>query len=70
MKGIMMKETTILGAPPPCHWTEDGDGNWETDCSGVFCLHSGTPTDNSMAYCCYCGKPLVEVPNLGMQGHE
>jgi hypothetical protein len=25
-------------------------------------LNEGTPKDNHMTHCCYCGNPLVEVP--------
>jgi hypothetical protein len=43
-----------------CDWHEDEDGNWETSCHGVFLLSDGTPSQNKMAFCCYCGKKLVE----------
>ena len=45
----------------PCVWTEDEDGNYETDCGQMFCFIEGGPTDNGMKFCCYCGKPLKEV---------
>jgi len=44
-----------------CHWYEDEDGVWHTDCEKMFVLNTGTPTENKMRYCCYCGKNLVEV---------
>ena len=44
-----------------CKWTEDFEGNWETSCDNMFTLNAGTPSDNGMKYCCYCGKPLREV---------
>ena len=44
-----------------CHWTEDSDGNYDTDCDQEFCMIGGTPKENGMRFCCYCGKPLVEV---------
>jgi hypothetical protein len=43
-----------------CTWTEDSDGNWETDCGETFILNDGTPKENHMKFCCYCGKPLKE----------
>jgi hypothetical protein len=45
---------------PVCRWTEDGDGNWHTDCEHMFILTHGTPADNQMKFCCYCGKPIRE----------
>jgi hypothetical protein len=51
--------------PNECHWYQDGDedsGTYMASCSRrYFVLDDGTPTDNRMTHCCYCGKPLVEV---------
>lgn len=48
-----------------CRWTEDGDFDysegWGTECGNSFILAAGTPAENDMKYCCYCGRPLVEV---------
>ena len=46
---------------PECAWECDSEGNWETDCGGTFILNEGTPRDNRMAFCCYCGKSLKEM---------
>ena len=43
-----------------CTWTEDEDGNWFTDCDEAFCINNGTPVENGMKFCCYCGKKLRE----------
>ena len=48
-----------IAAENCCAWTEDEDGNWETACGRMFVLVEGTPSDNSMAFCCYCGKSLA-----------
>ena len=42
-----------------CAWTADDDGNWLTGCGGMFVLETGTPKDNEMAWCCYCGRALA-----------
>lgn len=34
---------------------------WETSCGNIFLLEDGTPADNKMKFCCYCGKPLKEL---------
>ena len=44
-----------------CHWTEDSDGNWWTECGKGFVFGVGGPKENSMRYCCYCGRKLQEV---------
>jgi len=44
-----------------CIWTENSDGVWETECKSAFELTTGTPDENEMHFCCYCGKPLKQV---------
>jgi len=44
----------------PCTWTQDIDGNWETSCDEVYCIADGTPAENRMKFCTYCGAPIVE----------
>lgn len=46
----------------PCGWSQDGDYGWYTECGNRFLLEDGTPAENGMAYCCFCGKPLESVP--------
>ena len=47
----------------PCRWVEDEDGDWVTSCGEYFIIiNDGRPTGNRMRFCCYCGKPLQEVP--------
>jgi hypothetical protein len=43
-----------------CTWTEDDDGVWDTACGQRFETVDGTPHENDMLFCCYCGRPLVE----------
>jgi hypothetical protein len=47
--------------PSTCLWKEDSDGNYDTDCGCAFCLEAGTPSENGMRFCCYCGSVLFEV---------
>lgn len=44
-----------------CEWREDSDGNWDTECNNAFVLIEGTPYQNNMQFCCYCGKGLLQV---------
>jgi hypothetical protein len=64
-----------LYQPTECHWYQDGDEDsdkWAASCGRhrYFQLNDGTPTDNRMTHCCYCGKPLVEVPIEPEDDHE
>ena len=46
-----------------CTWHQDGDsdsGVYATSCRRFFNLTDGTPEDNKMQWCCYCGKKLVQ----------
>jgi len=43
-----------------CMWTEvDNDvGAWETSCGNAHILIAGTPQENEMNFCCYCGGDM------------
>lgn len=45
-----------------CHWAQDGEDSetWATSCRKYFNLEDGSPTDNKMAFCCFCGRPIEE----------
>ena len=42
-----------------CRWVEDDEAIWNTDCDNEFVFIDSGPKENSMRFCCYCGKPLV-----------
>jgi hypothetical protein len=47
-----------------CLWSQDDwDSDcWNTECGEAFCITEGTPKENKMNFCVYCGKPLKERP--------
>lgn len=47
---------------PACLWSraDDDTDTWETSCGHAFTIIEGTPTDNHMAFCCYCGRRVDE----------
>ena len=48
-------------AKQKCKWTYDDSFNlWLTECGDEFSLITGTPSDNKMRFCPYCGRILVE----------
>lgn len=52
-------------AKPDCNWFNDqtaweNDGGWDTTCGNRFYLCEGSPSENDMKFCCYCGGQLVE----------
>ena len=43
-----------------CNWSEaNASGAFDTDCGHTFLLDDGTPAENKMAFCCYCGGKLI-----------
>ena len=43
-----------------CTWKyDDSNDYWETSCGNTFVLLDGTPNDNNMKFCCYCGGQIV-----------
>ncbi len=54
---------TALRTPDRCQWTEDGEA-WATTCGGYFQLESGTPEENQMVFCCYCGRLIEQKVTL------
>ncbi len=55
-------ERAALQANSTCIWQQDGEGSdlWQTSCHQAFTINDGDPSDNSMAYCCFCGRRLEE----------
>jgi len=47
-----------------CEWRIDDRDNdvYTTGCDNAFIFVEGTPEENQMNYCCYCGKPISEPP--------
>lgn len=44
-----------------CEWSfVESDGYWSTTCGGAFNIDHGTPTENNMHFCPYCGQVLNE----------
>lgn len=46
-----------------CVWHNDPetDNSWDTSCRQLFEIYDGTPAENRMSFCCYCGKPIQEA---------
>ena len=45
-----------------CAWHEE-NGYWVTSCGHEFVIINGTPAENEMKYCCYCGKEIAQDPD-------
>ena len=46
-----------------CSWIQEDDPEicyWKTGCGNSFYFTDGTPADNRMKFCCYCGKLLKQ----------
>lgn len=42
-----------------CTWREEED-SWDTSCNEKFVIIDGTPEDNGMRFCTYCGRRLQQ----------
>jgi hypothetical protein len=47
-----------------CFWKEDSNGTWWADCEEAFGFTNGSPRENNMNYCCYCGRILEQLPYI------
>jgi len=77
-----MKDATVSAAAtllatepkrdPACLWSRADDDTdvWETKCGHAFTIIDGTPTDNQMAFCCYCGRRVDEEIGGGDAGTD
>ena len=46
-------------APTTCTWEYQPDEDaWATECGELFIILEGTPAENKMRFCCYCGRPI------------
>jgi hypothetical protein len=44
-----------------CRWSEDEDGNWDTDCGERFFFETFGPIENRARWCLYCGRRIKPV---------
>lgn len=47
-----------------CVWREfesDDCDWWDTGCAHAYTIIEGTPLENEMKYCTYCGKEIEEI---------
>lgn len=64
-KPDIFSETYERSKPEPkvCVWEEEDGGTWTTGCSYSFFFADTSPSENEMAYCCYCGGRIEERRN-------
>ncbi|KKN21679.1 hypothetical protein LCGC14_0923070 [marine sediment metagenome] len=46
-----------------CAWSNENEdyNTWQTDCGNLWQIIDGTPKDNKMRFCPYCGRPIMEL---------
>ena len=67
----LLAEIDRLSNLAPCTWEHDKYAEcWDTDCGENFVIESGTPTENRMEFCCFCGCPLQETEPKEQEGDE
>jgi hypothetical protein len=42
-----------------CIWKQDEDGVYQSGCGDAWVFEDGTPADNHVRFCPFCGLPLV-----------
>ena len=52
----------VPSAAEVCHWSQDDSDAWMTECRKAYGINEGTPEENRMKFCPFCGKELVGVP--------
>ena len=61
MRGRKAAKEDVERASGSCEWTENDSGQWITHCGGSFEVTTGTPEDNHMKFCCFCGKMITFI---------
>ncbi|MBU0601091.1 MAG: hypothetical protein KKD25_01660 [Gammaproteobacteria bacterium] len=53
-----------VSMPLQCNWYQEDEGSdvWGTSCGSRFTLNDGTPFDNRMEHCAFCGKHIIDNP--------
>jgi len=52
----------IIGLSKACSWEYQAyDDYWVTGCDNAFVPNDGTPKDNGMIFCPYCGQRIEVV---------
>lgn len=46
-----------------CCWSQDDEFSdaWSTGCGEMFVLNEGTPKENEMRFCCFCGEKIEQI---------
>lgn len=54
----------MLEGAKKCGWVYDeAHDKWDTECGNGFQLMNGTPKENEMVFCCYCGNAIESAAN-------
>jgi hypothetical protein len=64
--GVVHEEVPDADGENKCTWTEEyivcGEptGCWSTSCGHEYVINEGTPSENQMKFCTFCGKEIRE----------
>ena len=54
-------EARTVGESSRCEWEwDETHDKWDSECGNSFQFITGTPTENEMQFCPYCGKQISE----------
>ena len=67
-KALTAEISQLKEAKGSCKWFQENEhgfdptDTWQTNCGDYYTIFEGTPAENKMKFCCFCGKPLIEKP--------
>jgi len=63
LKAAIGSLRTATAEPATCGWREESAESkyWETGCDQKFTVTTGTPLENGMRFCPFCGKLIAEL---------
>lgn len=63
--GFHVKEIVIdptkRATSDQCAWVREEEGQWVTGCDNAYEIIDGSPEQNRMKFCCYCGKTIKDL---------
>jgi hypothetical protein len=55
------EQVNLLERVKECGWEKDDNGNWSATCGEMFILLDGTPAENKLRYCPFCGRKITQA---------
>jgi hypothetical protein len=63
LRNLARLQAIEKAAQEVCTWTQPNDedsNNWESSCGDMFFFDEGTPEENGIKFCPFCGHPITQ----------